>query len=87
MKNLSNLFIPIAFLALFGFSFYNGNLLEATLYFLVGSGFTLINLIRSKVITQNIKFWNRLSWTLVILSLVLFMAVLLDDANREILNF
>lgn len=85
MKNVSNLFIPIAFLALFGFSLFNGNFLEATLYLLVGSGFTMINLIRSKVITENLTFWNRLSWALVILSMIMFMVVLLDDANKEIL--
>jgi hypothetical protein len=86
MKNLSNLFIPIAFIVLCGFSLYNGNLLEATLYLLVGSGFTMINLIRAKVITENLTFWNRLSWALVILSMIMFMAVLLDDANKELLN-
>lgn len=86
MKNISNLFIPIAFLALFGFSLFTGNLLEATLYLLVGSGFTMINLIRSKVIIENLTFWNRLSWALVILSMIMFMVVLLDDANREILT-
>ncbi len=86
MKNLTNLFIPIAFLVLFGYSLNNGNLLEATLYLFVGAGFTMINLIKSKVITQNLTFWNRLSWGLVILSMILFMAVLFDDANKEMLN-
>lgn len=86
MKNLTNLFIPIAFLLLFGFSLYSGDLLEATLYLFVGAGFTMINLIKAKVITQNLTLWNRLSWALVILSAIMFMAVLLNDANKEILS-
>lgn len=86
MKNLSNLFIPIAFILLFGFSLINGDLLEATLYLFVGAGFTMINLIKAKVITQNLTLWNRLSWALVVLSAIMFMAVLLNDANKEILS-
>ncbi len=85
MKNLSNLFIPLAFLLLFGFSLYNSSYLDAVLYLLVGAGFTLINLIKAKIITENLVFWNRLSWALVILAGFMFMAVLLNDANKEIL--
>lgn len=86
MKNLSNLFIPVAFILLFSFSLYAGELLEATLYLFVGAGFTMINLIKAKVITENLIFWNRLSWALVILSAVMFMVVLLNDANKEIIS-
>ena len=86
MKNLSNLLIPIAFILLFGFSLFNGDLLEASLYLIVGAGFTMINLIKAKVITQNLTFWNRLSWALVLLSAIMFMVVLLNDANKEILS-
>lgn len=85
MKNLTNLFIPVAFFLLFGFSIINDELLEAVLYLFVGAGFTIINLVKAKVIVQNLTFWNRLSWALVILVVVLFMAVLLNDANKEIL--
>jgi len=85
MKNLSSILIPLAFLLLFGFSLYSGNLLDTVLYLLVGAGFTLINLIKAKIITENLVFWNRLSWTLVILAGVMFMVVLLNDANKEIL--
>ena len=85
MKNLTNLFIPVAFFLLFGFSIINDDLLEAVLYLFVGAGFTIINLVKVKVIVQNLTFWNRLSWALVILAVVLFMAVLLNDANKEIL--
>ncbi|MCF6359545.1 MAG: hypothetical protein L3J29_02145 [Cyclobacteriaceae bacterium] len=85
MKNLTNLFIPVAFFLLFGFSIINDDLLEAVLYLFVGAGFTIINLVKAKVIVQNLTFWNRLSWALVILAVVLFMAVLLNDANKEIL--
>lgn len=86
MKNLTNLFIPVAFLLLFGFSLNSGNYLEATLYLCVGAGFTMINMIKTNLITQNLIFWNRVSWGLVILAMILFMAVLLDDANKEMLN-
>lgn len=86
MKNITNVIIPIVFLALCGFSIYNGTLLEATLYLFVGSGFTIINMIKSNIITENLTFWNRLAWTLVLLSAIMFMVVLFDDANREILN-
>ncbi|MCF6351722.1 MAG: hypothetical protein L3J06_01810 [Cyclobacteriaceae bacterium] len=85
MKNLGSILIPLAFLLLFGFSLYSENLLDAVLYLLVGAGFTLINLIKAKIITENLVFWNRLSWTLVILAGVMFMVVLLNDANKEIL--
>ena len=71
---------------LFGFSLFNGEVLEATLYLFVGSGFTMINLIKAKVITQNLTIWNRLSWALVIISAIMFMVVLLNDANKEILS-
>lgn len=85
MKNLTNILIPVAFLLLAGFNFYNQNWLEAILYVMVGGGFTIINLMHSNVIVSNLKFWNVLSWTLVILSVILFMLVLLQDANKEIL--
>ncbi len=85
LKSLSNFLIPIAFILLFGFSLYNSNFLEATLYLFVGAGFTIINLIKANTITQNLVFWNRLSWGLVIFSMILFMAVLFNDGNKEIL--
>jgi len=86
MKNLTNLLIPVAFLVLMGFSLNNGDYLEATLYLFVGGGFTMINMIKSKAITKNLGFWNKFSWGLVILSMILFMALLFDDANKEMLN-
>ena len=85
MKSLTNILIPIAFLLLAGFNFYVRNWMEATLYVMVGGGFTLLNLIRSKAIMKNLKFWNALSWALVILSIIMFLLVLLQDANKEIL--
>ncbi|MCB0505811.1 MAG: hypothetical protein KDC58_09935 [Cyclobacteriaceae bacterium] len=85
MKSLTNILIPIAFLLLAGFNFYVKNWMEATLYIMVGGGFTLLNLIRSKAIMKNLKFWNALSWALVILSIIMFLLVLLQDANKEIL--
>ena len=85
MKSLTNILIPIAFLLLAGFNFYVRNWMEATLYIMVGGGFTLLNLIRSKAIMKNLKFWNALSWALVILSIIMFLLVLLQDANKEIL--
>ncbi len=86
MKNIGSLVIPLAFILLFGYSLYLGEWLDAVMYLFVGSGFTLINLIKAKKITHNLTFWNRLSWTLVLLSVLMFVAVLLNDANKEILN-
>lgn len=85
MKNLTSIIIPVAFLSLAGFNFYQSELLEATLYLVVGGAFTTMNLIRANAIKKNLKFWNALSWGLVILSIILFLLVLLQDANREIL--
>lgn len=85
MKNIGSVIIPIAFVLLFGYSLYLGAWLDAVLYLLVGTGFTIINLIKAKLISQNLVFWNRLSWALVILSALMFMVVLLNDANKEIL--
>ncbi len=81
MKNISSILIPIAFLLLSGFSLYSGSYLDAVMYLSVGAGFALINLIKTKVITENLIFWNRLSWGLVILAGIMFMAVLLKDSS------
>ncbi len=86
MKNLSNIFVPLVFILLFGYSLNLGEWLDAIMYLFVGGGFTLINLIKANHITENLTFWNRLAWTLVILSVVMFVAVLLNDANKEILT-
>jgi len=85
MKNITNLLIPIAFLLLSGFSFMSQSWLEAVLYLFMGSGFTIINLLKSNVFKSNLKFWNTFSWTLVIMAALMFMVVLLNDANKEIL--
>ncbi|MCB0494890.1 MAG: hypothetical protein KDC79_02030 [Cyclobacteriaceae bacterium] len=85
MKNITHILIPVVFLLLAGFNFYAKNWLEALLYIMVGGGFTVINLIRSKAIVNNLKFWNAFSWVLVILALLLFVLVLLQDANKELL--
>jgi len=86
MKNLSNIFIPLVFIMLFGYNLYLGEWLDAIMYMFVGGGFTLINLIKAKKITHNLTFWNRLSWALVLTSVLMFVAVLLNDANKEILT-
>lgn len=86
MKNIGSVVIPLAFIMLFGYSLYLGALLDAVLYFFVGAGFTIINLIKANKITENLTFWNRLSWAFVIFAGIMFMAVLLNDANQEILN-
>ncbi len=85
MKNIGSIAIPLAFVLLCGYSLSLGEWLDAVMYMFVGGGFTVINLIKEKKITENLTFWNRLSWTLVLLSAVLFMAVLFNDANKEIL--
>lgn len=86
MKNIGHIIIPLAFILLFSYSLYLGALLDAVLYFFVGAGFTIINLIKANKITENLIFWNRLSWAFVILAGIMFMAVLLNDANQEIVD-
>ncbi|VAW27124.1 hypothetical protein MNBD_BACTEROID06-532 [hydrothermal vent metagenome] len=86
MKNFGSVVIPLAFILLFGYSLYLGEWVDAVMYLFVGSGFTLINLIKAEKITHNLTFWNRLSWALVLLSALMFVAVLLNDANKEILT-
>ncbi len=86
MKNIGSAVIPLAFILLFGYNLYLGEWLDAVMYMFVGSGFTLINLIKAEKITENLTFWNRLSWALVLLSVLMFMAVLLNDANKEMLT-
>ncbi len=85
MKNIGNVIIPLAFILLFCYSLHLGEWVDAVMYLFVGSGFTLINLIKAEKITHNLTFWNRLSWALVLLSALMFVAVLLNDANKEIL--
>jgi hypothetical protein len=80
MNNSFKYFIPLAFLVLAGFNLYNSNWLEALLYLCVGSAFPLMWAIKDGNITSNLKFWNALSWGLIILALFLFLLLLRTDA-------
>jgi hypothetical protein len=79
MKDLLNYLIPIAFLLLAAFNLYAGEWLEGALYCSVGIAFPLMWAIRDGKIKNNLKFWNILAWSLVILALFLFFAVLRTD--------
>ena len=80
MNNLLKYFIPLAFLVLAGFNLINSNWLEASLYLCVGFAFPLMWAIRDGNITSNVKIWNLVSWGLIIVALLLFLAVLRTDA-------
>ena len=84
MNDLLKYLIPIAFLSLAGFNLYAAHWLEGALYLTVGTAFPLMWAIRDGKITTNLKFWNALAWSLVILSLFLFFAVLRTDAYSSI---
>ncbi len=86
MKNITNTLIPLAFYALAAYSYIENQWLEVSMYFLVGTSFLLTNLIRTKIINTHTGFWQALSWIFVILSAFMFVAVLFNDANKELLN-
>ena len=83
MNALLKYLIPLAFIVLAIFNLSTERWLEASLYICVGSAFPLMWAIRDKKITTNLKFWNILSWALVIIALILFMALLRTDAYTD----
>jgi hypothetical protein len=81
MNNLMRYLIPVALALLALFNFYNQNWLEGILYVAVGVAFPLQWALRDGKIKENVKFWNAVSWVLIILALVLFLALLRTDAH------
>ncbi len=77
VKNL----IPLAFGILAIYHLVNTNLVEGLLYLSVSIAFPLMWAIRDGKITTNIKFWNALSWGLVIVALLLFLLLLRLDGS------
>ncbi len=86
LKNITQFIIPLAFLVMCGVSVHAVQLLEAALYFFMGAGFSIINLLKANMITTHLGFWNKLAWGMVVLAGLMFVAVLLNDANQEILG-
>ena len=80
MNYFTKYIVPLALLALALVNFLDGRWVEGILYVSVGSGFTLMNLLKSGFFKTNLKFWNILSWILIILAIVLFLLVLRMDA-------
>jgi len=72
--------IPAAFIILAGFNFYSGRYLEGSLYISIGTAFPIMWALKDGKIKSNKEFWNAVSWGLVIIALLLFMAVLRTDA-------
>jgi len=83
MSGFTKYIVPVAFIILAIFNFINDNWLEGGLYTLVSIAFPLMWAIKDGLIKSNIKFWNALSWGLIILALILFMALLRMDAQVQ----
>lgn len=84
MNNILKYLIPVAFLLLAVFNLYASKWLEGALYLTVGIAFPLMWAIRDGKIKSHVKFWNILSWVLVILALLLFFVLLRTDAYDSI---
>lgn len=80
MNFFSKYVVPIALIVLAVFNFVNLKWIEGFLYLFVASGFSLMGLLRAGQIKSNIKLWNRISWVLVIMAVVLFILLLRMDA-------
>jgi len=72
--------VPAAFIILAGYNLYLANWLEGALYVSVAVAFPLMWALRAGRIKRHRAFWNALSWLLIILALLLFLAVLQYDA-------
>lgn len=82
MSNILKYFIPIAFTILGGYYYWIREWVEGSLYISVAIAFPLMWALRDGKIKSNIRFWNALSWGLVILALLLFLLLLRLDARE-----
>ena len=80
MSFFSRYIVPAALMVLAVVNFYDLRWVEGSLYLCVALGFVLMGLLKSGNIQTNIKFWNIVSWVLIMLGLVLFLFVLRMDA-------
>jgi len=80
MNGFIKYMVPVAFIVLAIYNLTLGNWLEGSLYVSVSIAFPLMWAIKDGIIKSNLKFWNTLSWALVIIALFLFLALLRMDA-------
>ena len=76
MNVFNKYIVPLAFLILAAVNLNAQRWVESALYISVGAGFVIMNLLRTGAISSNKKFWNALSWILIIAAAVLFFLVL-----------
>ncbi|GEM_PF-3042644 len=83
MNGFVKYIVPVAFIILAGYNLYLAHWLEGSLYAAVAIAFPLMWAIKEGYIKTNLKLWNAVAWALVILALVLFMALLRQDAYNQ----
>ena len=77
---MKNTWIGLAIVAFGIYSMVRGETLEAAMYFSVGSGFSLIGILKDPRFYAYKKILNILSWVFVLVGVLLFIAVLRQDA-------
>ncbi len=77
---MRSLWIPLAFYLLGVYTFVQSRLLESVLYISVGSAFLLLDASKNQRFAKYKKELNILSWIFVAASILLFIAVLRQDA-------
>lgn len=80
MNILSKYVVPTALLVLAVVNIYACRWIEGILYLCVSLGFVLMGLLKSGNIKTNVKFWNIVSWVLILAAVLLFLLVLRMDA-------
>ena len=78
-----NYLIGLAFIIFGGYRIYLTNLLEALLYFTVGIGFMLMGAAKEEKLIKFHKQINIASWIFILGGVLLFIAVLRQDAYGE----
>lgn len=80
MNFFNNYIVPLAFLVLAIVNLNAQRWVESGLYLSVGAGFVIMNLLRNGTIKNNKKYWNIVSWVLILSAVILFFLVLRIDA-------
>ena len=77
---MKNAWIGLAIIAFGIYTLLGDKFLEAIMYISVGLGFTLMGILKDPRFSSYKKFLNILSWIFVIAGILLFIAVLRQDA-------
>lgn len=80
MNFFTKYIVPLALIILAVVNFLDERWVEGLLYLSVGSGFSVLNLLKAGFFKSHLKFWNILSWALIVLAILLFLLVLRMDA-------